>query len=431
MDFPGKRQLQGQALYITTLFLSTGFLLGPARAQTPQPEPLPIARTISISQYGAAGDGTTDDTKSLVAAIAAAAKSGAELQLGDTTYLLKETLQLPRAEHPFAIVGGENTRLLFAPDHPLDSGIVIASASGVELESFTLHGSGPGLDHAISISGSTNIRLDHLQIESIHGTGNLALSAIQLATDDQVWITDSTFKDIGGVAGKPSFVITNYYRAHSEHIYIDHNQMSGNTASIVIGMFDTDHSVIEDNTIDGGNSCVAPCNNNGYGILFYRMDSHGFPPGHAPKIVDDAVSGNQISNTAGSGIYLAGVAGAVVSDNRITRSMLRMADTSLPGCAIALGGVDNAHVFDNIVRSDGKGGICLATTKDVLIEGNRIYDSSRWGINLRVAQVRTTIRNNAIDGAPIGLLLARDPISTIVENNVLTRVKQPIIGNMH
>jgi parallel beta-helix repeat protein len=147
--------------------------------------------------------------------------------------------------------------------------------------------------------------------------------------------------------------------------------------------------------------------------------------------VDDAVSGNQISNTAGSGIYLAGVAGAVVSDNRITRSMLRMADTSLPGCAIALGGVDNAHVFDNIVRSDGKGGICLATTKDVLIEGNRIYDSSRWGINLRVAQVRTTIRNNAIDGAPIGLLLARDPISTIVENNVLTRVKQPIIGNMH
>jgi parallel beta-helix repeat protein len=391
---------------------------------------LPITHIISISQFGVAGNGTTDDTKGFIAAIAAAAKAGAELRLGDNTYLLKETLQLPRAGHPFSIVGGQNTKLLFTPDHPLDSGIQITNGSGVGLKSFAVHGSGAGLDHAISVFGSTNIRLDHLQIESIHGTGVLALSAILLGTDDQVWITNSTFKDIGAGAGKPTSVIWNYYRAHSEHIYINHNQMSGNTADTVIGMFDTDHSVIENNTIDGGNTCILRCNNNGYGVLFYRVDTPAFPPGRGPHLVGDTITGNHITNTAGSGIYLAGVDGATVSNNDITHSTLQMDDTSLPGSAIALNGTDNVHIFDNIVRADGKGGICLATTKDILIEGNQIYDSPRWGIHLRVNQIRTTIRNNTIDRAPIGILVEQDAANTKLENNIHTRVNQPVKYNL-
>jgi parallel beta-helix repeat protein len=406
---------------MTRILLLTFFLLASANAQTPQPTPLPISRSISIADFGAKGNGTTDDTKAFVAAIAEAAKTGAELRLGDGTYLLKETLQLPNAGHPFSIVGGQGTRLLFAPDHPLDSGFVIAKASGVALRSFTLHGSGAGLDHAISVVGSTNIRLDHLQIESIHGTGALALSAILLGTDDQVWITNCTFKDIGAAAGKPSFVITNYYRAHSEHIYIDHNQMSGNTASIVIGIFDTDHSVIEDNIINGGNLCVRPCGNNGYGVLLYRL---GTPT--APKIVDETIIGNHISNTAGSGIYLAGVNGGKVADNTITDTTLQQDGTSLPAAGIALNGSDNIHILGNIIQRSGRCGIAISTTQDITIEGNQIRDISTWAIHLRGAQVRTAVNKNVIDGASIGISIASDTSSTTLEGNVQTRVKQPM-----
>jgi parallel beta-helix repeat protein len=194
-------------------------------------------------------------------------------------------------------------------------------------------------------------------------------------------------------------------------------------------MFDTEHSVIENNTIDGGNICIERCNNNGYGVLFYLADSHGFPPGHAPKIVGDTVIGNRITNTAGSGIYLAGVADAEVFNNTITQSTLQMDDSSLPGCAIALNGADNAHIYDNIVRSDGKGGICLATTNDTLIERNQIHDSRKWGIHLRVKQVRTTIRDNTIDGAPVGVLMEHDAADTELDNNVQTRVPQMIKHN--
>jgi parallel beta-helix repeat protein len=420
---------------MTRILLLTFFLLASANAQTPQPPPLPILRSISIADLGAKGTGTTDDTKAFVAAIAEAAKTGAELRLGDGTYLLKETLRLPNAGHPFSIVGGQNTTLLFAPDHPLDTGIQITKGSGVELKSFTLHGSGAGLDHAISVYGSTNIRLDHLQIESIHGTGVLALSAIHLGSDDQVWISNSTISNVGLGPGKTASAIWNYYKSRSQHIYIKHNHFFNNTASIVIALFDTDHAVVEDNLIDGGNNCVDPCKNNGYGILFYRTSppaaTTNEPAPPWPYPVDETIIDNQITNTAGSGIYLANVHGAKVIGNTITNTVLRMDPVSLPAAGIALAGSKDVQILNNTINQSGQGGIALAITQDVLIEGNQVRDSTKWGINLRVAQVRTTIRNNAIDGAPIGLLLERDPISTIVENNVLTRVKQPIIGNMH
>jgi parallel beta-helix repeat protein len=421
---------------MTRILLLTFFLLASANAQTPQPTPLPISRSISIADFGAKGNGTTDDTRAFVAAIAEAAKTGAELRLGDGAYLLKETLRLPNAGHPFSIVGGQNTTLLFAPDHPLDTGIQITDGSGVALSSFTLHGSGAGLDHAISVVGSTNIRLDHLQIESIHGTGVLALSAILLGSDDQVWISNSTISNVGLGPGKTASAIWNYYRIRSQHIYIKHNHFFDNTTSSVIALFDTDHAVVEDNLIDGGNNCVDPCINNGYGILFYRTAvdpafTTDTPTSLWPTPIDETVIGNQITNTAGSGIYLQGVHGAKVIGNTITKTVLRMDPVSLPAAGIALNGSKDVQILNNTINQSGQGGIALATTQDVLIEGNQVRDSTKCGINLRVAQIRTTIRNNAIDGAPIGLLLERDPISTIVENNVLTRVKQPIIGNMH
>ena len=54
-------------------------------AQTPQPTPLPITQTISVAQFGARGDGKTNDTQAFIAAITVAASEGARLQLGNAT----------------------------------------------------------------------------------------------------------------------------------------------------------------------------------------------------------------------------------------------------------------------------------------------------------------------------------------------------------
>jgi parallel beta-helix repeat protein len=426
------RNPRGQGNYMTHLVLYTALLLAPVTPLIPQPVPLPITKVIAISQFGAKGDGKTDDTKSFLAAISAAASAGARLELGDSTYLLTGTLRIPKTTKAMSIVGGKGTKLIFAPLAPLDTGILISKDSAVELKSFTINGSNAGLNHAISVIDSTDIRLDHLRIEDIRGTGPLAVAGIILGTDDHVWITNSTLTGVGRGDEKPAFVIWNYYRLHSEHIYIGHNQISGNGASIAVGMFDTEHSVIEENTIDGGNICVEPCRNNGYGILFYQVDRHGLANDVAPKLLDEAIARNHIRDTAGSGIYLQGAADSKITNNTISNSTLQMDDSSLPAAAIALNYADDIQILDNTTEQDGKGGIALATTKDILIEGNQIHNSPHWGIHLRVAQINTTIRNNIIDGAPIGVLVEHDATNTTLENNNLTRVNRATQNNpMH
>jgi parallel beta-helix repeat protein len=413
---------------MTRVLLLTALLMAPIH-QTPQPIPLPITQILLISQFGAKGDGKTDDTKAFRAAISAAASKGAQLKLGNSTYLLTGTIRIPMSKNPISIAGDEDTKLVFAPLTALDAAILISQSSAVELKSLTIHGANPGLDHAISIMGSKDVRLDHLRIENIQGSGALAVAGIILGTDDRVWITNSTFTGVGRGGGKPAFVIWNYYRMHSEHIYISHNHILGNGASISIGMFDTEHSVIEDNTIDGGNICVEPCRNNGYGVVFYQVDRHGLPPDRVPKLADETIIGNHITDTAGTGIYLASVAGAKIVTNTITHSTLRMDDASLPASAIAVNGSDNIQILNNIIRGDGKGGICLATTTAILIDGNQIHDSPQWGIHLRVAQNNTAISNNIIDGAPIGVMVEHDAINTTLDNNIFTRVSRATQNN--
>jgi parallel beta-helix repeat protein len=391
-------------------------------AQMPLPSPLPITQTLPISEFGARGDGQTNDTQAFIAALTVAASEGARLQLGNATYLLTGTLTIPATAKPISITGGTGTKLLFAATHPLDSGIVISNRSAVELKSFTIQGSGAGLNHAVSVMGSTNVRLDTLQIVNIRGTGPLTTSAIILGNDNLIWITNSTFTGVGQGGGKPALNIFNYYKMDSQHIYISHNTMSGNNSTIAIGMFDTNHSVIANNTIDGGNNCLSPCNNNGYGVLFYLVDLHGFPPQLAPKLQDETIVGNQIQNTAGSGIYLASVAGATITGNSVTHATIQMNGASLPAAGIALNGGVNMTVANNVIQKDGTGGISLTTTKDTVIQNNVIYSPPRWGINLRVADVGITVQGNTISNTPIGLYIEHDAVNTLMNNNVFNGV---------
>ena len=404
---------------LSTLLLTSGTAL---MAQVPLPAPLSFTRTISVSQFGARGDGQTNDTQAFIAAITVAASEGDRLQLGNATYLLTATLTIPTSAKPISIAGGTNTKLLFAPAHPIDSGIVISKDAAVELKSFTIQGSGAGLAHGVYVTSSTNIRMDTLTIKNIQGTGALTTSAIILSADNLVWITNSTFTGVGTGAGKPAFVIWNYYKTDSQYIYISHNTLSGNTANISLGMFDTYHSIIASNVIDGGNNCVNPCNNNGYGVVFYLENLHGYPANLAPPLQDETITGNQITNTAGTGIYLASVTGATISGNSITRSSQKMDDTTLPAAGIALNGANNVQVSSNVIQSDARGGICLTTTKNAVLKGNQIFGSPLWGIHLRIADVNTTIQNNTINTAPVGVLTHHDSVGTQILNNTLIKV---------
>jgi parallel beta-helix repeat protein len=61
-----------------------------------------------------------------------------------------------------------------------------------------------------------------------------------------------------------------------------------------------------------------------------------------------------------------------------------------------------------------------------VIEGNQINNSPKWGIHLRVADASTTIQNNTINTAPVGILSHHDSVDSRIQNNVLIKVGQAL-----
>jgi len=57
-----------------------------------------------------------------------------------------------------------------------------------------------------------------------------------------------------------------------------------------------------------------------------------------------------------------------------------------------------------------------------VVQGNVISGPPKWGINLRIADVNTTIENNTISTTPVGLLMERDAVNTLIKNNVFNGV---------
>ena len=91
-----------------------------------------------------------------------------------------------------------------------------------------------------------------------------------------------------------------------------------------------------------------------------------------------------------------------------------------------MNGADNVQVSNNVIQSDARGGICLTTTKNDVLKGNQILGSPLWGIHLRIADVNTTIQNNTINTAPVGVLTHHDSVGTQILNNTLIKVGQAV-----
>ena len=166
-----------------------------ANAQSPLPPPLPLVQTIPVSQFGAKGDGKTDDTKPFLAAISAAANNGAGLELENGTYLLTEPLRIPR-RNPISISTAKETRLLFAPPNPLDTGILISNDSAVELKSFTIQGSLAGLDHGITMDILRTFGLT-ISGSKMFVERDLWDRSYYSGQDDRIWITNNTLSGVG------------------------------------------------------------------------------------------------------------------------------------------------------------------------------------------------------------------------------------------
>lgn len=128
-------------------------------------DPLDYAPVINVMNYGAAGDGVTDDTVAVQAAITYAASSKIPLVIPKGTYRLSAPLVIPSGQG-FTMLGDGNRSTIFDVTF---AGYAITSTDGqavtikdVKIDSLTV--GNQGLYSGIYISGGYEITLDNITV---------------------------------------------------------------------------------------------------------------------------------------------------------------------------------------------------------------------------------------------------------------------------
>lgn len=153
-----------------TLLLFMAVMASPAVA---------ASSNISIADYGAVGDGVTNDTAAVQRAIDAC-PTGGTVSFPAGTYAINSTVYLRSG---ITITGaGTNQTVLVMSQKPAATVMLYgANISGVAVRNLTLRGSGAftGNEYGIVVTGATNSTLENLRFESLRfgmklGAGNMA-----------------------------------------------------------------------------------------------------------------------------------------------------------------------------------------------------------------------------------------------------------------
>ena len=128
-------------------------------------------QVISVRDYGAVGDGTTDDTAAFVAAIAAAAAQRRILLLPGGHYKITATLDLPNGlimrGSGMEPVNGTPTRLNFSTLTGTTPAITITDGSNITLSDFYISGRAAGSASEVSFTGNSRaITVERVTVNS-------------------------------------------------------------------------------------------------------------------------------------------------------------------------------------------------------------------------------------------------------------------------
>ena len=273
---------------------------------------------ISVKDFGATGDGVTDDSAALQAAITAAA--GATLYFPEGVYYYTSLLTI---SNPMTITGdGYGTQL--KPNTPSGNNIRINS-SNVLVEKIRMEGSSPG-GFAIGATGLvTNVTFQNCFFKSIG-------QVIWLFTANDVTVQTCVFDTTGyGVIQQAGYV--------SNFVLVDNNIAKNMDADFVEA------------------NCASSAPSEGWTITNNIFEgSSGYPTPATEKrfvgitsVKNVIISGNNVQKSAGdAAIHLEDTLGETIISN---------------------------NIFDNCVQSGGNSGYIyiLNNAENCVIEGNLFY----------------------------------------------------------
>lgn len=246
---------------------------------------------------------------------------------------------------------------------------------------------------------------------TLAGNSDAAIAAITSST-----VANSTCSNPATVVGVDPFGYDVLYGA-TDHAggKVSDCVITMTNTTVGIANFDGSDFLAAHNLIDGGGAKNGTFTNSGYCIMGYAQ------PAHSP--VRMRVLGNEVSNSAGSGIYVQGVPNSTIVGNDCFDNGLRQDPTSLPVAGIATNLTSSVSINGNIISGGNQAGISVATAVRQNVAGNVINNPKTFGVHVRGASSGSAVTGNTILGVtyrPTGIQTPGAAVSnlTIAGNTI-------------
>jgi|GEM_PF-6008688 len=369
----------------------------------------------SVKWFGAKGDNRNDDTQPIRATINAvrATPSGGTVFFPAGTYRVTATIEVNTVPPTRLRLTGEGYASTIAITG-VQEGIVADFVWNLEISNLRFAGAVSRMIHigGHPMNNGPVFILDNFVsgATELPGIGDIiGISVVNIA---DAWIIGNVVTGCGhadgGGYGHGYNIAGDVSGNGSSRVHIRNNTVKGDHTAYGIVLYNASYSDIQDNIVDGGGALNRlppdPVNGDfsGYGIVFYSN----------PATTYNTVSGNHVSNTAGSGIYMQSSPYSAVVGNVLERVCLSQDDSRL-----VVGGIaSNAGpmtITGNLTRNSGKSGI-VVEANDHAVSGNVIEECAETGIQLNGICTNVTVSGNVVKSAKHGIrTFGADPITRV------------------
>lgn len=390
-----------------------------------------LRERISVKEFDAKGDGATDDTAAIQAALTAAASRSVGVFFPPGVYSISSTLSLSSASGvtmhgsnaTIKQTGGRLTNTL----HILDSSdVTVRDLKFQGTNDPLLEGDSGFAGQGIYVTNSDTIRILNNEIFEQSGSGVLCWATNNVWIDknnvhDNLYLWDIAF----GYASPPD-------NTPLENVWITDNKCHSPNGAWGVHVQGYGRNVnITGNHTKGHND---------YGILVYRRDDFASRQWSdvvvSNNLVEDVTDSQFSGYFAGMGIYLQTITNITVTGNIVRNVLQGRTDADspnriLPPGAISLNGTSEVTCTGNSIEDSGIDGIDAVNvsdgTKGNTISGNSISNCYQSGIYVS-ATSKLTVANNTLDGTAddngAGISVSDHPTTTediIINNNVVTQ----------
>jgi len=345
-----------------------------------------------VKQYGAKGDGTSDDAAAIAAASHGIPRSGGVLYLSPGDYAIRSTIVL-RSGVSLRGAGMGVTRIIQAAGANLSSLVSYSAASFVTVSDLTLDGNKAAnsvrIDGLLNFDNSSDVVVRNCEFKDTVGHATVGV-ALRFARENKRILLDGNYvHDSGSVGTTPADAI--YVGGSSIRI----------VNNLIVGASDTgivyeavgasleapsDHAVIANNTI----------RNTPGGIAVDAAIAGTY--GATTTVTGNTIEGVHAVNGASIFVYK-GARGKSQTAVSVVANVIR---NSTEGHGILLDGVSevavNGNVLSFISPQKAKHGITVLRSSRVSVAGNTIHGAGGNGISLQ-GTTNTTVTGNIIGDA--------------------------------